>query len=143
MWRRRMRGRPSETSGAPSTRRPSRSWTATSSPGCWVPARYPCRPARCGAARLGRDVTSPDQQRALARGPASPEPEAVQSRPMEHWDLRAREVAPHHPEVLRSDDGVLRTVVIQLPSGERLREHETHEPTWLVGIDGEIESGQD
>ena len=42
-----MRGRPSETSGAPSTWRPSRSWTATSSPGCWVPARYPCRPARC------------------------------------------------------------------------------------------------
>src|SRR5260370_19517071 len=61
---------------------------------------------------------------------------------MEHWDLKEREVAPHHPEVLRSDDGVLRAVVINLPSGERLQEHETHEHTWLVVIDGELEISQ-
>jgi len=62
---------------------------------------------------------------------------------MEHWDLRAHEVVPHHPEVLRSDDGVLRTVVLQLPSGERMQEHETHEHTWVVVIEGEIEIAQD
>jgi quercetin dioxygenase-like cupin family protein len=41
--------------------------------------------------------------------------------------------------VLRSDDGALRVVVIQLPAGERLQEHETHEHTWLVVIEGELE----
>jgi redox-sensitive bicupin YhaK (pirin superfamily) len=62
---------------------------------------------------------------------------------VDHWNLTTREVAPHHPEVLRSDDGVARVVVIQLPAGERLQEHETHEHTWLVVIDGELEIDHD
>jgi redox-sensitive bicupin YhaK (pirin superfamily) len=62
---------------------------------------------------------------------------------VEHWDLATRDVPPHHPEILRSDDGVLRAVVIQLPSGERLQEHETHEHTWLVVIHGELEISHD
>ena len=60
---------------------------------------------------------------------------------MEHWDLRQLEVAPHHPEVLSShDEG--RSVVLQLPAGERLQDHEVHERAFLVVIDGEIEISQ-
>jgi len=57
---------------------------------------------------------------------------------MRHWDLRALDVIPHQPEVLHSE-GEGRTIVINLPAGERLQEHQTHERSWLVVVDGEVE----
>lgn len=62
---------------------------------------------------------------------------------MEHWDLRSLAVEPHRPEVLQSaDEG--RSIVLLLPAGEELQEHEVHERTWIVVVDGEIEiSAQD
>ncbi len=61
---------------------------------------------------------------------------------MQHWDLRKLEVAPHQPEVLQSE-GEGRSIVIQLPSGEALGEHQVHERVWLVIVDGEVELIQD
>jgi quercetin dioxygenase-like cupin family protein len=48
------------------------------------------------------------------------------------------EVEPHFPQVLRSDDEG-RTIVINLPAGEELQEHQVHERSWVVVVDGEVE----
>ena len=58
---------------------------------------------------------------------------------MEHWDLRALDVEPHHPRILHSARGEARSIAIQLPSGESLQEHEVHERAYLVVVDGEVE----
>ena len=61
---------------------------------------------------------------------------------MEQWDLRTVEVPPHHPQVLQSE-GEGRTILLALPAGERLQEHQVHERAWLVVVDGEIEIERD
>jgi quercetin dioxygenase-like cupin family protein len=58
---------------------------------------------------------------------------------MEHWDLRAQPVEPHHPAILHSARGEARSILIQLPAGEELQEHQVHERAYLVVVDGEIE----
>jgi redox-sensitive bicupin YhaK (pirin superfamily) len=58
---------------------------------------------------------------------------------MEHWDLRALEVEPHHPKILHSARGEARSIAIQLPAGEELQEHQVHERAYVVVIDGEVE----
>jgi redox-sensitive bicupin YhaK (pirin superfamily) len=60
---------------------------------------------------------------------------------MEHWDLRALEVEPHHPKILHSARGEARSIAIQLPAGEELQEHQVHERAYLVVIDGEVDLG--
>lgn len=57
---------------------------------------------------------------------------------METWDTRALEVEPHFPQVLRSDDEG-RAIVINLPAGEELQEHQVHERAWILVIDGDVE----
>ena len=61
---------------------------------------------------------------------------------MQRWDLRSLDIEPHRPEVLHSEEEG-RTIVIQLPAGERLQEHQVHERAWLLVVDGEIEVEQD
>jgi quercetin dioxygenase-like cupin family protein len=56
---------------------------------------------------------------------------------VETWETRALEVEPHFPQVLRSDDEG-RAIVINLPAGEELQEHQVHERAWILVIDGEI-----
>jgi quercetin dioxygenase-like cupin family protein len=56
---------------------------------------------------------------------------------METWDVRALEIEPHHPQVLRSD-AETRAIAISLPAGEELQEHQVHERTYLIVVDGEI-----
>src|SRR4051794_8767632 len=58
---------------------------------------------------------------------------------MEHWDLRALDVAPHKPTILHSARGEARSIAIQLPAGEELREHEVHERAYLLVVDGSVE----
>lgn len=58
---------------------------------------------------------------------------------MEIWDIRSLDVQPHQPEVLRSDDGAARLIVLNLPSGDELQEHEVHEHAYLIVADGEVE----
>jgi quercetin dioxygenase-like cupin family protein len=61
---------------------------------------------------------------------------------METWDLASLDVAPHAPEVLRSDPEA-RAIAINLPSGEQLQDHQVHERAWLVVAGGEVEIVQD
>ena len=58
---------------------------------------------------------------------------------MEHWDLRDIAVEPHQPEVLHSSRGEARSIAIALPAGEELQEHEVHERTYVIVVDGEVE----
>jgi quercetin dioxygenase-like cupin family protein len=57
---------------------------------------------------------------------------------MRSWDLRTVEVKPHEPLILASDDDA-RTIVLHLPTGEELQEHEVHERARVVVIEGEVE----
>ena len=45
---------------------------------------------------------------------------------------------PRNPEVLASDDEG-RVIVINLPAGESLQEHQVHERAWLVVAAGAVE----
>jgi quercetin dioxygenase-like cupin family protein len=57
---------------------------------------------------------------------------------MQSWDLRAVAVQPHEPEILASADDA-RTILLHLPAGEELQEHEVHERARLVVVEGEVE----
>ena len=43
---------------------------------------------------------------------------------MEHWDLRSLAVEPRRPEVVHSVRGDARSIVLHLPAGEALTDHE-------------------
>ena len=62
---------------------------------------------------------------------------------MDSWDLTTLDVEVHKPEVLKSEDGVARTVVVNLPAGDLLQDHETHEHVYLVVVQGEVEIDHD
>lgn len=57
---------------------------------------------------------------------------------MESWDLNSLDIEPHQPQVLDSEDEG-RAIVINLPTGEQLSEHQVHERAWLLVTDGEVE----
>ena len=60
---------------------------------------------------------------------------------MRSWDISTLDVQPHNPTVLDSEaEG--RAIVIQLPAGELLQEHQVHERAWLLVVDGRIEITQ-
>ena len=61
---------------------------------------------------------------------------------MESWDIRSLEIEPHHPQVLRSDDET-RAIAIRLSGGDELQEHQVHERTYLLVVEGEVEIAQD
>ena len=55
---------------------------------------------------------------------------------MERWDLNGVDWRPHHPEILSSGaDG--RAIVLDLPAGETLQDHQVHEAAWIMLIYGE------
>jgi len=62
---------------------------------------------------------------------------------VEHWDLRTIDVEAHKPVVLHSTRGEARSVVLHLPAGEALSEHQVHERAHVVVADGEVEVGAD
>ncbi|HWO47937.1 MAG TPA: hypothetical protein VNM41_07730 [Solirubrobacterales bacterium] len=65
---------------------------------------------------------------------------------MESWDLKTVEVEPRQPRILASGDDA-RSIVLNLPEGEEMQEHEVHERARLIVIDGVVdvstESGGD
>ena len=61
---------------------------------------------------------------------------------MDSWDLSSLDVKPHAPQVLSSEDET-RLVAIELPAGEELQEHQVHERSFLVVIEGQVEVVQD
>jgi quercetin dioxygenase-like cupin family protein len=62
---------------------------------------------------------------------------------VEHWDLQTLNVEPHEPRILHSSRGSARTVVLQIPAGEALRDHQVHERAHVLVIDGEVEISRD
>jgi quercetin dioxygenase-like cupin family protein len=57
---------------------------------------------------------------------------------MENWNLNELPVEPRQPQVLDSDSEG-RAIVINLPKGEQLQEHQVHERAWLLVVDGKVE----
>ena len=57
---------------------------------------------------------------------------------METWDVTSMGIEPRQPEVLRSDPEA-RVIVINLPAGEALGQHQVHERAWLLVVSGSIE----
>jgi quercetin dioxygenase-like cupin family protein len=57
---------------------------------------------------------------------------------LDSWDIASIDVEPRKPKVLRTDKEA-RVIAIQLPAGEQLQEHQTHERGYLVVITGAIE----
>src|SRR3954467_3985416 len=57
---------------------------------------------------------------------------------MESWNLNDLDVEPHKPQVLDSESEG-RAIVINLPGGEQLQEHQVHERAWILVVDGEVE----
>jgi len=58
---------------------------------------------------------------------------------MQHWDLRTLDVPPHQPQILDSQRGESRSILINLPAGEELQDHEVHERAHVVVIAGDVE----
>jgi redox-sensitive bicupin YhaK (pirin superfamily) len=57
---------------------------------------------------------------------------------MRTWKIPELAIEPRQPEVLDSEaEG--RAIVIELPAGERLQDHQVHERAWLVVVSGAIE----
>jgi quercetin dioxygenase-like cupin family protein len=56
---------------------------------------------------------------------------------MRSWDLATTEVAPHQPVVLDSENEG-RAILINLPAGERLQEHQVHERAWVLVVSGKV-----
>ena len=61
---------------------------------------------------------------------------------MDSWDIRSLDIEPHHPQILRTDDES-RVIVVNLPGGEELQDHQVHEHAYVVIVDGEVEIQQD
>lgn len=57
---------------------------------------------------------------------------------MRSWDLRTAEVEPREPRILSTADDA-RTILLRLPAGEQLQEHEVHEHARVVVVEGEVE----
>lgn len=57
---------------------------------------------------------------------------------MQSWDVAGMEVEPHSPVVIDSQEEA-RAIVLQIPAGEELSEHQVHERAWLLVVDGAIE----
>ena len=57
---------------------------------------------------------------------------------MENWDLRTVEVEAHQPRILASAEDA-RTILLRLPAGEELQEHEVHERARVIVVDGGVD----
>lgn len=57
---------------------------------------------------------------------------------MEVWELDSEPVEAHAPRVLRSDADANRVVLLRLPGGESLSDHQVHEHALVVVLEGEI-----
>ena len=58
---------------------------------------------------------------------------------MDSWDLTTLDVEVHKPKVLLSEEGVARSIAINLPAGDMLQDHEVHEHAYLFVVSGELE----
>lgn len=56
---------------------------------------------------------------------------------MKSWDLATLGAEPHRPQIVSSSDAA-RLILIALPRGECLQEHEVHERAWVVVVEGAV-----
>ncbi len=56
---------------------------------------------------------------------------------MDVWDLARRDWRPHRPEIVSSTDEA-RAIVLDLPAGEPLQDHQVHEGAWITIIRGAV-----
>ncbi len=56
---------------------------------------------------------------------------------MDAWDLTRLAWSPRHPAILSSTDGG-RAILLDLPAGEMLQDHQVHEQAWITVIYGEV-----
>ena len=61
---------------------------------------------------------------------------------MKTWELGQLDVEAHRPHIVSSSEAA-RVIVLHLPAGEALQEHEVHERAWLVLVEGELEIESD
>jgi hypothetical protein len=57
---------------------------------------------------------------------------------MQSWNLKAVDAVPHEARILSTADDA-RAILLHLPEGEQLHEHEVHERARLLVVDGEAE----
>lgn len=57
---------------------------------------------------------------------------------MKSWDISALDTKPHMPHIV-STSKEARAIVLELPGGERLQDHQVHERAFVVLIAGEVE----
>jgi len=57
---------------------------------------------------------------------------------MKSWDISKLDLHPHSPEILSSNADA-RAIVVQIPAGEALTDHQVHERAWVTVIDGEVD----
>ena len=57
---------------------------------------------------------------------------------MRSWDLTTVAAEPHEPLIISSSDDA-RAILLQLPVGEELQEHEVHENARIVVVEAEVE----
>lgn len=56
---------------------------------------------------------------------------------MDTWDLNGCQWRPHRPEILVStEEG--RAIVLDLPAGELLQDHQVHEGAWITVVRGQL-----
>jgi quercetin dioxygenase-like cupin family protein len=61
---------------------------------------------------------------------------------MESWDLKTVEVEPRQPRILSSADDA-RTILLNLPEGEEMQEHEVHERARVLVVEGDVDVAED
>jgi quercetin dioxygenase-like cupin family protein len=69
-------------------------------------------------------------------------PTALHTSPYDHrvdfWRMDAEQVQPRSPRILHSDDEANRVILLALPAGERLAEHQVHEHALVFVLEGEV-----
>jgi quercetin dioxygenase-like cupin family protein len=61
---------------------------------------------------------------------------------MESWDLKTVDVEPRQPRILSSADDA-RTILLNLPEGEEMQEHEVHERARVLVVEGDVDVVED
>jgi len=57
---------------------------------------------------------------------------------MESWNLKTVDVEAHQPQILASAEDA-RTILLRLPEGEEMQEHEVHERARVIVVDGDVD----
>lgn len=62
---------------------------------------------------------------------------------MRFWQLESCAVETHHPQVLHSAQGAHRVILLALPAGELLQEHQVHEHALVFLTEGRLQIESD